>query len=261
MIRRLNYTGRRKIPRENLHITLFRNNGVDEFDAAIRLAGLELPASARVFVEAYHKSDWMRFDYGTLASPSIPTDRRLTAFYEGARILFRVKVVASGEESGKIIAEADRLTPLSPTDAREREPLLPVRLVGNLGDQVWRVTWSGGPLLELNKNEPECKHLLTADSRFKWLVLPEVLRSILTRVLNESMDEEEDPGESGPGNRWLAFAASVHPEPPPPSEARDAEIIEKWTDEVVTAFCRRHRAFDHWRASIHPNDDLFSGQS
>ena len=67
MIRRLNYTGRRKIPRENIHITLFRNNGVDEFDAVIRLADLELPDSARLFVEAYHKSDWMRFDYGTLA--------------------------------------------------------------------------------------------------------------------------------------------------------------------------------------------------
>lgn len=37
MIRRLNYTGRRKIPRENIHIALFRNNGVDEFDAVIRL--------------------------------------------------------------------------------------------------------------------------------------------------------------------------------------------------------------------------------
>jgi hypothetical protein len=260
MIRRLNYTGRRKIPRENIHITLFRTNGEDEFDAAIRLADLELPETARVFVEAYHKSDWMRFDFGTLSSPSIPKDRRLTVFYEGARILFRVKVVARAEESGKILAEADRLTPLSRTDAREREPLLPVRLVGNLGDQLWRITWSGGPVLELNKNEPECKHLLTADSRFKWLVLPEVLRSILTRILNESMDEEDDPGETGPGNRWLAFAASVHPEPPPPSEARDAEIIEKWTDEVVSAFCRRHRAFDHWRAAIHPNDDLFSGQ-
>jgi hypothetical protein len=260
MIRRINYTGRRKIPRENIHITLFRANGVDEFDAVIRLAGLGFPDPARVFVEAYHKSDWMRFDFGTVAAPVIPSERRLTVFYEGARILFRVKVVATAEDSGKILAEADRLTPLSPSDAREREPLLPVRLVGNLGDQIWRVTWNGGPGLELNKNEPECKHLLTADSRLKWLILPEVLRSILTRVLTEEMDEEDEPGETGPGKRWLDFAASIHPEPPPPSEARDPEIIEKWADEVVSSFCSRHRAFDHWRTAIHPNDDLFSGQ-
>lgn len=259
MIRRLNYTGRRKILRENIHITLFRHDGVDEFEAIIRTAGLDLPANARVFVEAHHKSDWMRFDYGTVAAPAIPADRRLTIFYDGARILFRVKVVSAGEDSGKILAEVDRLTPISSDDDRDREPLLPVRLVGNLGDQVWRVIWGGGPVLELNKNEPECKHLLTADSRFKWLVIPEVLRSILTRVLTEEMDDEEEPGEGGPGQRWIDFAASLHSEPPPSSEARDAEIIEKWVDEVVAAFCRRHRAFDHWRTAIHPDDDLFSG--
>jgi len=257
MIRRLNYTGRRKFPRENIHITLFRNNGVDEFDAVIKTAGLDLPDTARVFVEAHHKSDWMRFDFGTVAVPAIPSDRRLTIFYEGARILFRVKVVSAGEDSGKILAEVDRLTPLSPDNDREREPLLPVRLVGNLEHQIWRVTWNGGPVLELNKNEPECKHLLTSDSRFKWLVLPEVLRTILTRILAEEMDEEE-PGEGGPGQRWLDFAASIHPEPPPSAEARDAEIIEKWVDEIVAAFCRRHRAFDHWRTAIHPSEDLFS---
>ena len=38
MIRRLNYTGRRKIPRESIHVTLYRDGGVDEFDAVIRAA-------------------------------------------------------------------------------------------------------------------------------------------------------------------------------------------------------------------------------
>jgi hypothetical protein len=261
MIRRLNYTGRRKIPRENINITLFRNGGVEEFDAVIRTVALGLPETARVFVEAYHKSDWMRFDYGTVGAPAIPPDRRLTVFYAGARILFRVKVVSAGEESGKILAEADRLTPLSSDGHREREPLLPVRIVANLGDQIWRVTWNGGPVLELNRNEPECKHLLTADPRFKWLILPEVLRCILTRLLSEDMDEEEEPGADSIGKRWLAFAGSLHAEPPPPVEGRDADTIESWVDEVVAAFCRRHRALDHWRAAIHPDDDLFTGQS
>jgi hypothetical protein len=261
MIRRLNYTGRRKIPRENIQISLYRNSGGEEFDAVIHVSGLELPNAARVFVEAYHQSDWVRFDYGTVASPAIPADRRLTSFYEGARILFRVKVVSGGEDGGKILAEADRLVPFSADDARNRDPLLPVRTVGNMGNQIWRIVWNGGPVLELNKTEPECKHLLTADSRFKWLVLPEILRSILTRILIERLDEEDEPTEASPGKRWLEFAESLHPEPPPQEEARDAEIIEKWVDEVVASFCSRHRALDHWRISVHPEQDLFSSKS
>ena len=261
MIRRLNYTGRRKIPRDNIHVTLYRNGGVDEFDAVIRTADLELPETGRVFVEAYHQSSWMRFDYGTVGVSAIPPDRRLTAFYEGARILFRVKVVSADEESGKILAEADRLVPISHDDDRSREPLLPVRIVGGLGDRIWRVAWESGPILELNKAEPKVKHLVTADARFKWLVLPEVLRSILTHVLLENMDEEDEPGESNPGRRWLDFSLSMHPEPPPKPEARDVEIIEKWVDEVVAAFSSRHRALDHWRVAIRPQDDLFNGNT
>src|SRR5207249_11434713 len=114
-------------------------------------------------------------------------------------------VVSAGQESGKILAEADRLVPISHDDDRSREPLLPVRVVGGLADRIWRVAWESGPVLELNKAEPEVKHLLTADAHFKWLVLPEVLRSILPRILLEELDAEHEPGESSLGRRWLDF--------------------------------------------------------
>ena len=103
-----------------------------------------------------------------------------------------------------------------------------------------------------------CKHLLTADSRFKWIILPEALRSILTRLLSEGMDDQDDSDEDSVAQRWLDFAASLHPEPPPPADGRDADIIATWVDDVVVGFCRRHRALGHWRAAVHPNDDLFS---
>jgi hypothetical protein len=256
MIRRLNYTGRRKIPRDLIRISLYRNGGVDEFDAFIRTDGLELPPSARVFVEAYHKSDWMRFDFGSVGVPALPADRRLTAFYEGVRVLFRVKIVSADGDAGKILAEADRLSPLSPDEDSDRDPLLPVRTVAGMRDQIWRVMWENGPVLELNKGEPEIKHLLTTDPRFKWLVLPEMLRTILTRLLAEEMDEDDETSQV---KRWLEFAASLHPDPPPRAEDRDPELIENWVDEVVSAFCRRHRALDHWKLAVKPQDDLFPG--
>jgi hypothetical protein len=127
-----------------------------------------------------------------------------------------------------------------------------------MGEQVWRVNWSDGwPVLELNKAEPEIKHLLTADPRFKWLVLPEVLRTILTHILVEEMDEDDDSGET-PGKRWLGFAEVLRPEPPPKAADRDADLIGDWVNDVVSAFCRRHNALGHWRASVRP-EDLFQG--
>lgn len=257
MIRRLNYTGRRRIPRENIRIAVYRNGDLEEFEARVNCAGLGLPDSARLLVEAYHKSDWMRFDFGTLGQPLIPRDRRLTAFYRGARVLFRVKAVASDGESGKILAEADRIVPLSPDSDRDRDPLLPVRVVDGLGNQIWRLTWEGGPVLELNRREPEIKRLLASDPRFKWLVLPQVLRSVLIRVLVDEMDDEGEGGESGEGQRWLDFARTLHPVEPPKPDDRDIELIENWADDVVASFCARHDVLESWRWSLRPQDDLF----
>ena len=258
MIRRLNYTGRRRIPRENIRIAIYRNGDTEEFDARVSCAGLGLPDSACVFVEAYHKSDWMRFDFGTVGQLVMPRDRRLTAFYRGARVLFRVKAVATNGESGKILAEADRIIPLSPDSERDRDPLLPVRVVEGLGCQIWRLTWESGPVLELNRQEPEVKRLLTSDSRFKWLVLPQVLRAVLIRVLAEEVDEEEDAGGGGEGQRWLDFALSLYPVAPPKPEDRDRELIENWVDDVVAAFCARNNVMESWRWALRPEEDLFS---
>ncbi len=259
MIRRLNYTGRRRIPRENIRIAIYRNGEIEEFDARITCAGLGLPAGARIFVEAYHKSDWMRFDFGTVGQGTIPRDRRLTAFYRGARVLFRVKAVAANGESGRILAEADRIIPLAPESDRDRDPLLPVRVVDGLGHQLWRVAWEGGPVLELNRQEPEAKRLLTSDPRFKWLILPPILRAVLVRVLAEEVDEEDEAGAAvGEGRRWLDFALSLYPVEPPKPEDRDMELIENWADEVVAAFCSRNNALGAWRAALRPQEDLFN---
>ena len=257
MIRRLNYTGRRRIPRENIRIAIYRSGDTEEFDAHV-CDGLDLPESACLWVEAYHKSDWMRFDFGTVGQVVSPRDRRLTDFYRGARVLFRVKAVSADGENGKILAEADRIVPLSPDSDRDRDPLLPVRVVDGLGSQIWRLAWDSGPVLELNRQEPEVKRLLTSDSRFKWLILPQVLRSVLIHVLAEEMDDEEDTGGSGEGQRWLDFAHSLHPVEPPKPDDRDTELIENWVDDVVAAFCRRNKVMENWRWSLRPEEDLFN---
>jgi hypothetical protein len=102
------------------------------------------------------------------------------------------------------------------------------------------------------------KRLLISDPRFKWLILPQVLRSVLIRVLAEEMDEDEDAQGGGEGQRWLDFAHSLHPVEPPKPADRDMELIENWVDDVVAAFCGRNNVMQNWRWSLRPEEDLFS---
>jgi hypothetical protein len=252
MIRRLNFTGRKRIPADHVRIVIYKLPAGREFDARIRLDGFELPGSARIFVEAYHKFIYMRFDFGTVHSIQPPMERSLSAFYEGARVLFRVKIVASEDDPGKILAVADRIQPLSPDDRRDRDPLIAVRTVKGMNQQIWRVNWESGPVLELNVDEPEIKTRITADPRFRSLVLPELLRTVLTRILSDEMDSDQESEDGRVAARWLEFAADLHPSEPPAPEDRDGESIEVWVNGVVDGFCRRNSVLDQWRRSLYP---------
>ena len=71
---------------------------------------------------------------------------------------------------------------------------------------------------------------------------------MLTHVLLEDMDEED--GDSEPGRRWIEFVGAFHPVDPPEPDGRDLDLIERWVDEAVDAFCRRNRVLDNWRFSV-----------
>jgi hypothetical protein len=79
MLRRFNYSGRKKIRRPAVQLRLVpQPNEPPVFDAAIRLEGLDLPSAARVYVEAYFHASYMRFDFGRVGDIRPPEDRRLT---------------------------------------------------------------------------------------------------------------------------------------------------------------------------------------
>lgn len=56
MIRKFNYTGRRKIKRTHVHIDLLRDGEGRRFlNISLQLTDMQLPAEAQVYVEAYHR--------------------------------------------------------------------------------------------------------------------------------------------------------------------------------------------------------------
>jgi hypothetical protein len=42
------------------------------------LSNLRLPSNAHIYVEAYHRTGYQRYDFGSLSNPKSPEDRRLT---------------------------------------------------------------------------------------------------------------------------------------------------------------------------------------
>lgn len=252
MIQRFNYTGRRKLPREKISLRLNRNESTMTFDAEITgLESLGLPGSSQVFVEAYHQATYMRFDFGTIDLLQIPIDRQLTNFYDGSPVNFRIKIVSSSGEAGRILAVADHLSPVREDDETKRNPLIPVHIVAGMGQEIWRVVWDAtGPVLELNQEQAGIKGLILDKNIFRSMVLPEVLRTVLTRILMDEMDQDEENGECA--KHWLEFVSTIHNEPP--GDERDYSTVDNWVNRVVQSFCARHQFFDAWRLAQQPQE-------
>lgn len=242
MIRRFNYTRRRRIPPGRVRIRL-RNPATPEmsFDADLRLADLALPRASRIFVEAYYKSSYMRFPFGTIESIAPPADRRLADIERGTLVMFRVKVVSTDGTAGRILAEIDRLA-VTPEDAPAgRYSLLPVAYK-DLGQQVWRLEFGNDrPVLEVNNTIDGIADMVLRDGRFAGLVFPAVVEQILTHILiRDEHDDIEDAADWR--SLWLRFAMNFHPIDPSENSSDDAR--EAWIQDAVCAWATHLRARD-----------------
>ncbi len=242
--RRLNFTDRKRIRREDARISILEAGPSFRLKADLHLADYRLPDDAKVYVEAYRRMQYMRFDYGSPAKPKPASDTLLSVFDSPAGIRFRVKVVSVGATPGLILAEADGISPRDECDTDDiLNDLLPIRAdATELGDEFWRVDFDDEQfLLNLNPlfGDPG---RICGSPEFRAFVLPAILREILVRIV--LVDEPSDiDDESDPRSRWLSFVASL-PGAPALDDLSDGgrpEEAHEWIDQAVAAFCRHHQ--------------------
>jgi len=188
-----NYTDRRTITRDRVQITLHNSGGgIPVFDCVLRIDDLAFPEDARVFIEAYRRSSYMRFNFGTVGAITTPSNRRLTDIDRGDKILFRLKIInPSSGDIGKLIGHADAIPAFMP--GSNRDTILPVQ-GENLGQVLWRVDFQDeGPVLLLNSQvtEPNIIELAQTDGEFQSLVYPAAFEQILWKIIVDTEDVED----------------------------------------------------------------------
>lgn len=250
MIRRLNYTGRLRIVREDARFTVTeRKDMAAVFKAELDLSGYGLPEDARVHVEAYRQTSWMRFPFGTVGKLLPPSSTELVEFDSAEAILFRVRVTSSDGTVGKLLAEADRIRGRK-TDEVEQDvdPLLPV-IPGELGAQVWALEIEESPRLVINRELWDWKAVALTPG-FVSLVYPAVLTQILgTILIEDEYFDLDDPDDWR--SRWLQFATLIPRVSDIPDPKDKPDDVKVWISDVVSNFCRHQsmlvRFLTFWR--------------
>jgi hypothetical protein len=246
MKRTFNYTGRTKIVRKDISITIRQERSDWIFDAELRLTDYRFSRNAEVWIEAHRQNLWMQWPWGTVASLRGPSDRRLLEFDAPDGVLFRVRVVQpEGQEHHKLIGEADAIpfVKAGDTDDNRRHLLVPVP--DALGQQLWKLDFEHDPpeLLVNVDAKPSWKDMARSP-HFIALVYPEVLRRMLLRVLiyEEWAEDDEDGGWKAD---WIQFAKNLGGLGAVPLADQTSDR-ENWVEEAVAAFCRKLEIRSVW---------------
>jgi hypothetical protein len=251
-VRKLNYTGRKRIRRSDVSVELIR--GDDEHAAEVRpsvsLAHYGFPDDAQLVFEAYRQTQLVRVSIGALALPDRTARIGLDSFPDVDTVLYRLKVVAN-DSSGKLLGEADRLQRAASNDAEERgESILPVE-EADIGDLLWWLDFSDGPpVLQISRRVPDYRSLALRPD-FVWLVYPAVFKEVLERALPIADAESEDR-EGDWADDWVALGVSLAGREPP----ADDDEQDQWVREACAEFCRTRRLRSRCSQVLAPNEAL-----
>lgn len=244
MIRKYNYTGRQKISHERILIKQDSTGDIISFSADLKIHDLGLPDHAKIYIEPYFKSSFMRFDFGTIARIQNPINTQLIDIPITERVLYRVKVVDESNEKGLILGFADEIIAKDKINDGSKTPLLPVDFI-ELNSRIWKLDFrSEGPVLCVNHDGriDKIREVVTKDKKFLSLVYPEVIRQI---ALSIASDEDFDFNDSGNSwqYKWIEYFKISLGVMHIPNSYEDNEIVE-WSDEVSDSFCRKNKVID-----------------
>lgn len=237
-VSRINFTGRKRVPREHVMIGVTGSGPAAVVGARFDFRGLDFPDTARVVLEAQAGWTVQRFDFGTVGQYAEPVDRRLSEFQSLAGLLFRLKVIATGDLDGRLIGVADKLKPSGDIEQASQQSFVVVR-PQDLGDRVWKVDFDDSqPLLLVNSRLHDHQDFLKR-REVAALVLPEALQRILEEAAALGAEDE-----SGEGWHTMALRLGERLAGRAVPQRSDTEEIDQWVDEAVGAFARRHQLID-----------------
>lgn len=250
MIRRFNYTGRIKIPKDRVRISLQKDSHGKSFTAELDLKDLKVPDTAKIYIEPNYKGVYQRFSFGTVGHIQIPENTSLSELPETELVFFDIAIVDESGEIGLLLGKTNGIAVSTNELPGNRIPLLPVNTT-DLKFEIWKVSFENGdegrPILELNNKIPDVQDKAKTDKNFIGLVYPAAFRQILERII--LFEEVESEDDSWPA-QWIRFTKDFLGITHTPSMSQESETItpeqEEWVSDCVNAFSKKLLLFEKY---------------
>ena len=241
------FQNRVTIPKNAVNIELSKSNGDHrKFDFSLdlnKISGYEkIPSEAKVYVEAYRKPFWQRFQYGTYRDIKKPKEgTELTKIYS-ENPSFRIKIVKSEKDGReKVCASATNIFASNNINKNSFVSLAS----RDLKEQIWQLETGNANTVYLNNRIKNWKEFLNRTDRYS-LIFPQILRQILFKYIiidGHNLMEEEEEG-SHHYTVLQKFIENIYKKNNHPFEVPDSEqsndLCIEFIDKTVELFCKGH---------------------
>lgn len=203
MKRTFNYTGRKRISKNDFLVTVKRKNNIAErFSVEVNLDKYNFKENCDVYVEAYRHSEIKRFYFGKVSEINEPnTD--ISDLPQKNILLYNLLIVDNSIEKGRIVGFAKSVKPKD--KGYDRESILDVEFDDFQDNLLWELKFDeGGPILRLNRKIDNIKYLARNDPFFIFNVFPAIIRQIMYQ-LRYVEDVDPDETENQWHNDWVDF--------------------------------------------------------
>jgi hypothetical protein len=239
MIRRYNYTGRKKLLSGKIRINEWLKKDVKSFGVVeCDLKDFNFPDDAKIYIEPYFKSSFLRFDFGTVARFQTPQSTDISDLPTTEQLWYRIKIVDESSKFGLILGTADIQGTLVDSPHGGKQSILPVDFV-DLGNRIWALDFRiDRPVLTVNSslNNINIREKIKQEEFFS-LVYPEVIKRIALELSRSEGFFDED--FSGWQLEWMRFFREVLMQTQKPID--DDNSIEDWCNEVSDAFAKKYK--------------------
>jgi hypothetical protein len=254
VIRRYNYTGRHKIPRQWIRIEIFRQKGKNlEVDFSLDIEAMrekfpDIPGDALILLEPYYKTEaWDRIACGTVDNHQPLLKRVLENRFWEDQVNFNVKIVSTDEGPARILAWNQRMKVEEADETgKKQRSLLAVVPKTDMGPRFWKLDFEGDyPELHVNADYnlegASPKEIVRSDPGFHTFAYPLIVEQVLRTIIIDKADTyDQEADETG----WITFASEkLQAGRPPEYEPSENEIPEEvivWINDVVSRFCNYH---------------------
>lgn len=235
-MKRFNYTGRKKILREDISIRLrgeFSEKPI--VDVSVELADYNLSSNSTVFLEGQSKTRFSREVLGKVSSSVRRNAITLEEFDDAEGLSFKVKVTDEHDGLLKAIAENIRPHDKDNKPDQNHKSILPVASADLSSYGVlWRVDYIEQNATLQIEQELGSKDQVVRSLLFRGFILPAAMRQILAKIVSRRWDYElSDPEDLS--TRWLLFARQLGAESPDVN----TDDHEDWLDETVRLISNR----------------------